>query len=226
MRRATVILGLVLVAAISAINVESHDAVTTSITWNREVSRIVHERCVVCHREGSVAFSLESYELARPWAVAIKEETLSRRMPPWGAVRGFQDLRNDQSLTSEELEMLSSWVEGGVPEGEPKDLPPAWAAPLEWTPITRQGSVIATGPTTLRQKMQLDGVALSDVPEGTTFQLIAETPTGVVIPLLWIYEYQSRFSHAYLFKTPIELPANTKLHGLPTGVRALLLPVR
>src|SRR5688572_5679051 len=102
-----------LLAAIAALlaftltPVEGHDAITTTITWNREISRIVNERCVSCHRDGGRAFSLGSYADARPWAVAIKEEVLSRRMPPWGAVRGFREFRNDQSLTAEQLEMFS-----------------------------------------------------------------------------------------------------------------------
>ena len=58
-----------------------------------------------------------TYAEARPWAVAIKEEVLERRMPPWGAVKGFGDFRNDKALTPEQLELIISWVGGGVPEG-------------------------------------------------------------------------------------------------------------
>ena len=63
-----------------------------------------------------------TYAVARPWAVAIKEEVLERRMPPWGAVKGFGDFRNDKALTPEQMELIISWVGGGVPEGEAKDL--------------------------------------------------------------------------------------------------------
>ncbi len=66
-----------------------HDFVTTSITWNREISRIFFDRCASCHNEKGTAFSMMTYAEARPWAVAIKEEVLSRRMPPWGAVKGL-----------------------------------------------------------------------------------------------------------------------------------------
>ena len=44
-------------------------------------------------------------------------------MPPWGAVKGFGDFRNDQALTPEQLELIMSWSTGGSPEGEAKDLP-------------------------------------------------------------------------------------------------------
>ena len=81
------------------------------------------KRCISCHREGGSSFPLTTYEQARPWAKAIKEEALERRMPPFGAVKGFGDLRDDLSLTQEQLELLSDWVEGGAPEGEARLLP-------------------------------------------------------------------------------------------------------
>src|SRR5271163_3259700 len=101
----------------------AHDFITTKITWSKEVSRLVYKRCSSCHREGGSAFAIITYEQARPWAKAIKEEALERRMPPWQAVKGFGDFKNDRGLTEEELEILSDWVEGGAPEGEPKYLP-------------------------------------------------------------------------------------------------------
>src|SRR5688500_8374559 len=35
----------------------AHDRITTSITWNREISRIVYDRCASCHNEKGTAFS-------------------------------------------------------------------------------------------------------------------------------------------------------------------------
>ena len=78
---------------------QGHDVITTRITFDREISRIVYERCAACHHQDGSSFSLMSYPEVRPWAVAIKEEALSRRMPPWGAVKGFGEFRNDQGLT-------------------------------------------------------------------------------------------------------------------------------
>ena len=101
----------------------AHDVITTKITFDREIVRIIYARCAICHREGGSAFSITSYNDARPWAKAIQEEVLERRMPPWGAVKGFGDFRDDQALTPEQIELIGDWVEGGSPEGEPKDLP-------------------------------------------------------------------------------------------------------
>ena len=82
----------------------------------RDISRIVNNHCASCHHPDGAAFSLMTYGDARPWAVAIKEEILRRRMPPWGAIKGFGEFRNDQALTPEEMERIVSWADGGVPE--------------------------------------------------------------------------------------------------------------
>ena len=85
----------------------AHDPSTTPITWNREISRIVYKRCGSCHHEGGSAFSLLTYKDARPWAKGIKEEVLERRMPPFAAVKGFGDIRDDDALTQETLKMFN-----------------------------------------------------------------------------------------------------------------------
>src|SRR5436853_558340 len=120
-----VIRGLAKVTLVGWLSVSStaHDVITTPITFSREISRLLNSRCASCHRQGGGAFSLLTYQEARPWAAAIKEEVLERRMPPWGAVKGFGEFRDDQALTPEQLELLTSWSQGGSPEGEDKDLP-------------------------------------------------------------------------------------------------------
>src|SRR2546428_1977813 len=103
----------------------AHDPSAAPITWNREVSRIVYERCASCHRVGGTSFSLMTYQDAQPRASAIKDAVLSGRMPPWGAVKGFGHFRNDQGLTQEQIALISDWVEGGTTKGNnPNALPP------------------------------------------------------------------------------------------------------
>jgi hypothetical protein len=38
-------------------------------------------------------------------------------MPPWPAVRGFGQFSNDPSLTQAEIDMITSWTDGGMPKG-------------------------------------------------------------------------------------------------------------
>ena len=67
--------------------------------------------------------SLATYEEARPWAKAIKEEMLEKRMPPWHAVKGYGEFRNAPLITQREIDLIVNWVEGGAPKGDDKDLP-------------------------------------------------------------------------------------------------------
>src|ERR1700674_4841292 len=124
---------------------QGHDVITTKLTWNREISRIVYARCATCHRQGGTSFSLMNYQEARPWAKAIEEEALERRMPPWGAVKGFGNFCNDQALTQEQLELIANWVEGGAPEGDPNDLPSQPKFPPNSPIINRAGEIVVSG---------------------------------------------------------------------------------
>ena len=65
--------------------------------------------------------SLAAYEEARPWAEAIKEEVLTRRMPKWHAARGYGDFSNDPSLSPFEIALIAAWADGGAPRGTEAD---------------------------------------------------------------------------------------------------------
>jgi hypothetical protein len=203
---------------------EGHDRVTTTITWNREISRIVYDRCASCHREGGGSFSLMSYAEARPWAVAIKEDVLSRRMPPWGGVKGFGEFRNDQALTAEQIEMILEWVDGGLPEGKPGDLPAAPKPSDVWSGKAPAGGLTVSGDLALTRAFKLDGLWVERLPDNASVQMIAELPDGRVEPLVWLYEYKKEYNHPFLFREPVELPARTVIRGLPTGSEVILLP--
>ena len=95
----------------------SHNPTTTTVLFNREIATLLQRKCVQCHADGKMAMPLTTYAQARPWAEAIKEEALARRMPPWPAERGFGAFSNDIGLTPREFEFLISWIDGGVPEG-------------------------------------------------------------------------------------------------------------
>ncbi len=95
----------------------SHNPITTTVHFNREIVALLQRKCLQCHREGGMAMSLATYADARPWAVAIKEEVLARQMPPWPAESGYGHFGNDAGLTTREMDFLLSWIEGGAPEG-------------------------------------------------------------------------------------------------------------
>jgi hypothetical protein len=102
----------------------AHEPITTKVRFNKEVIRILQRNCISCHREGGAApMSLATYDEARPWAKAIKEEILEKRMPPWRPVKGYGEFSNAPSLTQHEIDLLVNWVEGGAPKGDEKNLP-------------------------------------------------------------------------------------------------------
>jgi len=98
-------------------------------TFNKDVLPILQRDCQVCHRPGEVApMSLLDYESTRPWAKAIKEAVMSKKMPPWLADPRYGSFRNAPQLSEADVKTLAAWADGGAPEGEAKDKP----APVEW----------------------------------------------------------------------------------------------
>ena len=198
---------------------EAHDVITTKITFSKEIVRLVNKRCVTCHRDGGAAFSLTTYDVARPWAKAIKEEVDARRMPPWQAVKGFADFKGDRGLTQEEIELIDDWVEGGAPEGEPKYVPAA-PKPEDWqVPADPQGTseVTVAGDTKLDARAHVLAVRPKELPKGASVQVIAERPDGTIEPLLWIYNYNPDFVRTYYYTAPVDLPAGTQIQMSPAG---------
>src|SRR6266567_1657502 len=218
MKRSLVLLFLSSVAA------HGHDVITTKVTFDREIIRLFNTHCVSCHSQGGIAFPLTTYQEARPWAKAIGEEVLRRRMPPWGAVKGFGDFRNDQGLTPEQLELIVDWEEGGAPEGEEKDLPPPPKAAPKSAMKPPANGIVVSGEFKLPNALTLDGLWPRSVPDGASYQITAELPDGSIEPLLWLENFKKQFDHPFLLRTPLRLPAGTVVHGVGPEAGIALLP--
>ena len=95
-------------------------------TFTKDVAPIVYRHCGGCHRPDDIApMSLLDYKSARPWAKAIREAVLTRKMPPWFADPRWGSFGNDARLSSREIETIKAWVDEGANEGDPRDLPAA-----------------------------------------------------------------------------------------------------
>jgi hypothetical protein len=68
---------------------------------------------------------LVSYEQTRPWAKAMKDAVLTRKMPPWFADSRHGKFANNPSLTPEDIRTIASWVDRGAPAGDPRHAPAA-----------------------------------------------------------------------------------------------------
>src|SRR6266403_3722491 len=96
-----------------------------SVTFTKDVAPVLQKNCQGCHRPGEAApFSLLGYEQARPWAKAMKEAVLLKKMPPWFADRHYGKFSNDRSLSQKEIDTIAAWADAGAPQGDPKDMPP------------------------------------------------------------------------------------------------------
>ncbi len=196
----------------------AHDTITTKLTWNREIVRIVNTRCAGCHRPGGQAFSLLTYAEARPWAKAISEEVLERHMPPWAAVKGFGEFRNDQSLSLQEIDWIAHWVDGGAPEGDAKDLPASLPPAKQKTSLPGR-KIIAQDGFVVTHAIVLHGFAPQAIAEGASPRITARLPGGEIIPLVWLYSFRPKFAHPFLLRTPLRLPRGAVIQGIPPESR-------
>lgn len=207
---------ILLILSGSCATVMAHDPITTKITYSREVVRIFQKRCFECHREGGKApMSLMKYDDARPWAKAIKEEVLERRMPPWGAVKGFGEFRNDRALTQEEISIIADWVEGGAPEGEPKYLPDRLLLPVPAPAKLAGNRLQVTSSTKLSARSKLIGIEPKGKGPLPSVRVIAEQPDGSIEPLLWLRQYKGEWQTSFAFRKPITVPAGTEIKVEP-----------
>jgi hypothetical protein len=202
-----------LLALILAFAAQAHEVITTKLTYSREVARVLYPRCGGCHRPEGQAFSLLTYAEARPWAKAIQEAVLRRQMPPWNAVKGFGEFRNDRGLSQEEIHIISDWVEGGAPEGDPALLPPTPPAPKPETPRRLSGLKL-TRSTKLTAPLRLDTILIRKLPAGAAFKLSATAPNGLRTPLLWIEDYSPKAQSLFALREPITLSPGTLLELL------------
>src|SRR5688572_16880894 len=73
------------------------------VTFSKDVAPILYKHCTNCHRPGEIApMSLLTYEEARPWARAIRDNVGRGTMPPWHADPAHGTWANDRRLSAQE----------------------------------------------------------------------------------------------------------------------------
>ena len=101
-------------------------AATQVPTFNKEIVRILQQNCQTCHHAGDIApFALMTYRDALAHAGDIKFVTAARVMPPWKPVQGCGEFDQARVLSQNDIDTIARWVDGGTPEGNAADLPPA-----------------------------------------------------------------------------------------------------
>ena len=196
-------------------NGRAHDRITTKVTWDREIAPIFRARCAGCHRADSARGSipLSTYTEARPWAAAIKEEVMTRRMPKWPVARGYGDFANDTSLSPFEVALISAWVDGGAPEAGPKSttsaapdpVRPAVAAYQPPRGITR---TLACGDQPLSGRLL--GIR-PQLEKGGEAGISARLPSGRAEIVAWIRRFDPNYPQTLWLRRPLQLPRGSRL---------------
>jgi len=211
----------------------AHDIITTNLTFTRDISRIFARHCVGCHGSGS-SIPLTTYAQARPWAVAIKEQVLARAMPPWGALKGFGNLKPDESLSQEDILTIAAWVIGGAPQGDIRLLPAGLpAAKPDVKPVLRDALIVETR-ARLAKPIRASGIRPIADRKIVSARLTARLPDGRIEPLIWLFDFGPSESRSFSFRQALELPVGTlvessspvrfALQTAPSGHQTLRAP--
>ena len=176
-------------------------------TFSRDVWPILKTRCVNCHQAGEIApMAFTSYKQTRPWAAAIREAVLSRKMPPWHAApNAAHAFRNDRSLSNAEIQTIAAWAESGAPEGDP--LP-------AYTPPPRQQGWVLGSPD------KVVGIPGFPVPKTGPLPY-----SFLIVPLhfehdTWVRAAEFRIEHRAVIhhiNAFIRSPGSSFLAGFPIG---------
>jgi hypothetical protein len=214
--------GALLVSA-AVLRLDAHERITTKITWDVEISRIFQARCVSCHTEGGAApMPLETYAQARPWARAIRDEVLARRMPKWHAARGYGDFANDPSLSPFEVGLIASWAGGGAPKRLPRTPVPA-TEPAKPVPVSEpagQRVEVGCGDAPLTGRLLAVRPTLDPGGEAA---ISVRLPDGRHEIVAWIRAYDPRFPTTYWLRRPLHLPDGSVLTTRADGTCGLTL---
>jgi len=104
----------------------------TGVTFAKDVTPILRKNCQGRHRPREAApFSLLTFEQAQPWAKAMKEAVLRKKMLPWFADPHYGKYANDRSLNQKDAERLRH---GSTP-GHRLEIPRIFPHSLEISPI-------------------------------------------------------------------------------------------
>jgi len=93
-------------------------------TYHRDIAPLLQEKCGSCHTAGGIApFALQTYAQVSDWRWAIQAAVKARIMPPWMPAEDCTEYLQDRSLSDEQIELISRWVDEGGVEGDVADAP-------------------------------------------------------------------------------------------------------
>jgi hypothetical protein len=178
------------------------------VAFAKDVWPVLERRCVGCHQPGEIGpMPLTSYAEVRPWAEAVREAVLTRKMPPWHAAgETGHSFRNDRSLTEAEIQTIVNWVKEGAPEGQPLK--------IAFYPDTREGGWTLGKPDIV---IRVPGFRVPATGRLTYRYLI----TGGLFPKdVWVRAAEFRIDHrsvVHHINAYARGPESSYLSGYPKG---------
>jgi hypothetical protein len=236
-RRLLLLLALICCTLIKQQPGSAHEPITTKVTFTKEVARIFQRSCWSCHSAGKYKadIPLTTYEEARPWAKAIKEEVLEKRMPPYQAVKGYGSFQHDYILPQRDIELLVSWVEGGAPKGDVKNYPkaqPGWALgqpdlllqPERETKLANEGEeevMCFNLPTGLKQARPLSAIDFQPGNGAVVYRAAFALESKTASACKFVEATEDVLGTWQPGQSPLQFPAGTA-RTLPAGARIKL----
>lgn len=101
---------------LAASNINADDS-TNRPNYYQDIRPIIESNCVGCHSESGVSFTFEDSEKAYVFHAAMNSAVQDRRMPPWLAKNGYQDYKDDTSLSERQIALFKQWADSGYPKG-------------------------------------------------------------------------------------------------------------
>jgi hypothetical protein len=103
-----------------------NSVLTYTPTWADDIAPIFYNHCTTCHHPGGIAqFSLIDYNSAFIYKNSIKYAVLNGKMPPWPPDTSYTRFIGERILSQQEIQKIVDWVNGGAPQGNINNAPPA-----------------------------------------------------------------------------------------------------
>lgn len=116
----------------------------SAVTYSNQISRLLNERCVSCHRPGQIGpFSMTSYAEVAGWGDMIAEVVREQRMPPWHANPHYGKFANANVLSDGDKQEIYAWVAAGCPEGNRAELAAPPKFPVGWLLARSPDKIVA-----------------------------------------------------------------------------------
>jgi hypothetical protein len=113
----------------------------SSVTYHRDLKPLLEQKCLACHIEGGIApFALDNADDVVVLADFLAGSVEARTMPPWMPGPRSPPMRDDLSLTDEQIAVFRAFADAVLaspdapPLGDPADAPPP--VPPQGFPLT------------------------------------------------------------------------------------------